>query len=395
MVPDRPSEHHWAVAVPSAPATELIVAAAFMEAILKTRCSPKSVVWFTDSMTTKGSHQHEARAMTNTYTNTQSGSTLENVTKRKITTNVDTGNVANDLVDVCAGKGSGDDTVRCWSCELPVVRMKPALNFERLIFWEDVLGWSASLHFARERTIRPETDPLFLLCHGLDRHHFCLSRSIVMSLLSVPLDTSKRRPSSHTTDLPARRVLYSSFRVPMTPVSSRCWMPCWHHCDLFPTSVHLTNLLDAVTRQFVTHPIALPISAPNVVTTRQLVLNAVFGTKLCPDFCYPSSCPGSNFCTNFCCSSLCPKFHDNPSSCSESNCCAKFCCSTFVAVRQQFLKPIFHFVTIRHVVRNPIFKFVTIRHLVPGPNFQICDHSSSRTGPDFGHLSQILIPSGC
>ena len=25
------------------------------------------------------------------------------------------------------------------------------------------------------------------------------------------------------------RVLYSGFRVPMTPVPLCCWMPCWHH----------------------------------------------------------------------------------------------------------------------------------------------------------------------
>ena len=66
--------------------------------------------------------------------------------------------------------------------------------------------------------------------------------SIVMSLPSVSSDTSKRRPSSHTTDLLAsRRLLYSGFLVPVTSVSSRCWMPCRHHC---PARCHVDSKRD-------------------------------------------------------------------------------------------------------------------------------------------------------
>ena len=57
-------------------------------------------------------------------------------------------------------------------------------------------GISAIVAFACARTIRPETDPLSLLCPA------CRD-SMVIGLPAVSWDTCKRRPSSHTTDSPA------------------------------------------------------------------------------------------------------------------------------------------------------------------------------------------------
>ena len=91
---------------------------------------------------------------------------------------------------------------------------------------------SASLYFVCEGTFRPETDPLSLLCHGLDSHerppHLCLSRfnrHEFAFCISGHKQTSTLIPHNR---LASRRVRYSGFRVPVTPVPSCCWMPCRH-----------------------------------------------------------------------------------------------------------------------------------------------------------------------
>ena len=86
--------------------------------------------------------------------------------------------------------------VWCFNFNCEVSSVLPALKWNH----------SASVYFACKRTIKPETDPVPLPCHEFDSHqrrsHLCRD-SIVMSLPSVSWDTSKRRPSSNTTDLPA------------------------------------------------------------------------------------------------------------------------------------------------------------------------------------------------
>ena len=92
------------------------------------------------------------------------------------------------------------------TCEVPSVG--------RALKWYD----SASLNFVCERTIKPETDPLSLLCHGLDSHqrpsHLCLSRfnrHEFAFCIFGHRQTSTLVPHNR---LASRRVLYSGFHVP-------------------------------------------------------------------------------------------------------------------------------------------------------------------------------------
>ena len=115
----------------------------------------------------------------------------------------------------------------------------------------------------------------------------------------------------------------------------------------------MTNWLDAVTRQLVTHPIVVLISAPSVVTTHHVVLNPIV-----VPLGIPTSVP-------LCVINFCPNF---------------------VTIRHLVLDPISlpnsvipTFVTIAHLVLNPILNFVIIHHPFSETYFQSCDHSSSRS----------------
>ena len=87
---------------------------------------------------------------------------------------------------------------------------------------------SASVCCVCERTIRPETDPLSLLCHGFDGHqrssYICLSKINGHWFAFCILDTSKRRSSSHKTDLPAveYRTAASASRWHLYPRAAGC-----------------------------------------------------------------------------------------------------------------------------------------------------------------------------
>ena len=130
---------------------------------------------------------------------------------------------------------------------------------------------SASVNFVCKRTIKPETDPLSLLCHGFDRD------SMVIGLLSRSLVTSKRRPSSHATDLPA--VAYG------TPASASQWhfYPRVARCRAGTTFQHAAHrILTARPTDSVLSPVNLlrtqlssPIYVPNVVTIRHHALNPI------------------------------------------------------------------------------------------------------------------------
>ena len=93
---------------------------------------------------------------------------------------------------------------------------------------------SASLYCVCERMIRPERDPLSLLCHGLDSHqrpsHLCLSR-FDRHEFAFCIFGHKQTSTHITHDRLARcRALCSGFPAPMTSVPSCCcWMPCQHH----------------------------------------------------------------------------------------------------------------------------------------------------------------------
>ena len=86
--------------------------------------------------------------------------------------------------------------------------------------------------FECERTIRPEADPLSLLCHVLFasrglRTVVC-RESVVIDLPSVSLDKRTSTLVPHNR-LASCRERYSRFSAPVTYVPSCCWMPCRHH----------------------------------------------------------------------------------------------------------------------------------------------------------------------
>ena len=161
------------------------------------------------------------------------------------------------------------------------------------------LKWyrSASVCFVCERTIRPETDPLSLLCPGVDNHqrssHLCSSRfkgRWFAFRIFGHKQTSTLIPHNRLASCRAR---YSSFRVPVTSVP--CVAGCLAGTTVLHAAVSTPNVMtptawptdsNAVTRRLVTHPIVLPIYAPSVVTTRQLALK-----PMCVPICVPSFVP--------------------------------------------------------------------------------------------------------
>ena len=146
----------------------------------------------------------------------------------------------------------------------------------------------------------------------------------------------RRYWNTHTTDLPALE--YG------TPVSTSQWhlyrrvVECFartsvlHDAVSIPKVMRLHLLSDLTPTTWTTESTlwlvkllrtrSLPMYAPIVVTTRQLVLDPISIPKFCFKFC--------NYAltwTKFCCSNFSPKFHDNRSSCSGSNFRAKCYCS--------------------------------------------------------------------
>ena len=196
----------------------------------------------------------------------------------------------------------------------------------RALKWYD----SASLCCVCERTIRPETGPLSLLCDGFESHqkpsHLWLSRFNRQEYAFCIFGHKQAWTLIPHNRLASRRVLYSSFRVPVTSVPSCCWMRCRHHC---PARCRVDSKRDV---------------------------------------------SESNFGTQCCCSKFCLKFHDNPSSYSGSNFCARFHCSNFcghLSARSEpssqfcddlVLNTIFSSVTINHHVLNTFLSFVAIHH---------------------------------
>ena len=165
---------------------------------------------------------------------------------------------------------------------------------------------SPSVYFACERAIRPGTDPLSLLCHGLDSHerssHLSLSRRrLALSILGneqTPTFTPHQR-------LASCRIQNSSFRVQVKLGPSSRGMPRRHHCparrriepeldlsvvssDLTPavqltrccgrstcnaynfSSYSTTRLLGLIPSYVL---VVAPTSLPNSVTTCQLALD--------------------------------------------------------------------------------------------------------------------------
>ena len=108
-----------------------------------------------------------------------------------------------------------------FNCEVPSVG--------RALKWYH----SASFYFVCERTIRPETDPLSLLCPGFDSHqrpaHLCLSR-FNSHWFAFCIFGHKQTSTLITHNrLASCQARYSSFSVPVTSVPPCCQMPCRHH----------------------------------------------------------------------------------------------------------------------------------------------------------------------
>ena len=189
--------------------------------------------------------------------------------------------------------------------------------------------------FVCEYTIRPETHPLSLLCHGFDNHHkssyLCLARFNGRWFAFCIFGHKQSSILVVDNRLSICRVPYSSISVPVTSVPFCCWVPCRHHC---PARCRVDSIRDT------------PVRFPN----------------------------------------SCSKCYDHSFTCCESN-----VCPTCV--------PTFHtFVTNRHLVLDPTLApdsvnptFVTIRQL------NLCDRPSSRSEPHFhSHfLLSCFPPSPC
>ena len=114
-----------------------------------------------------------------------------------------------DILQVAVG------VIWCFNCEVPSVG--------RALKWYD----SASFLFVCERKIRPERDPLPLLCPGFDSHqrpsYLCLSRFNRLSFAFCIFEHKQTSTLAPFNRLARCRVRYSSFRVPVTYVlTARC-----------------------------------------------------------------------------------------------------------------------------------------------------------------------------
>ena len=83
------------------------------------------------------------------------------------------------------------------------------------------------------RTMRPETDPLSLLCHGFDSHqgssHLCWSRFNGHKFTLYIFGHKQASTFIPHNGLASWRVRHSSSSVPVTSVPSCSWMQCRHH----------------------------------------------------------------------------------------------------------------------------------------------------------------------
>ena len=117
-----------------------------------------------------------------------------------------------------------------------------AVRFHPLGVLSNGMTQPVSIMYANARSGPKQTHRIFVCVMGLTAIRglliFACRDSIVMRLHSLSWDTSKRRPSSRATDLPA---LHSGFRVPVTFLSSRCWMPC--HSTVLHAAVSIANLI--------------------------------------------------------------------------------------------------------------------------------------------------------
>ena len=105
---------------------------------------------------------------------------------------------------------------------------------------------SASLYCVCERMIRPERDPLSLLCHGLDSHqrpsHLCLSR-FDRHEFAFCIFGHKQTSTHITHDRLARcRALCSGFPAPMTSVH-RVAVGCIASTTVLHAAVSIPNVI--------------------------------------------------------------------------------------------------------------------------------------------------------